>query len=47
VIRVRSVTPRATFLVGYFSSPESLNYHGRPIDPADLIVSQDQRGYAY
>jgi hypothetical protein len=38
VIRVRSVTPRGRFLVGYFPSVEAINDHGVPIDPADLVI---------
>jgi hypothetical protein len=38
VIRVRSVTARRRFLVGYFASVEAINDHGRPIGLADLLV---------
>jgi hypothetical protein len=38
VIRIRSVTARGRFLVGYFASVESINDHGRPIDLADLVI---------
>jgi hypothetical protein len=38
VIRIRSVTARGRFLVGYFSSVESINDHGRPLDLADLVI---------
>jgi hypothetical protein len=33
------VTPRGTFLVGYFASPEAINDGGRPIELADLVIS--------
>jgi hypothetical protein len=38
VIRVQSVSPRGRFLVGYFSSVEAINDHGRPIELADVEV---------
>jgi hypothetical protein len=38
VIRVRSVTARGKFLVGYFASVQAINDQGRPIDPADLVI---------
>jgi hypothetical protein len=40
VIRVRSVTPRGRFLVGYFPTAESINDHGTPIELADLLIEQ-------
>jgi hypothetical protein len=38
VIRVRSVTARGKFLVGYFGSVEAINDQGRRIDLADLQI---------
>jgi hypothetical protein len=38
VIRIRTVTPRGTFLVGYFGSVDAINDHGRPIELADLQI---------
>jgi hypothetical protein len=38
VIRVRSVTPRGRFLVGYFASVDAINDQGRPLELADLLI---------
>ena len=38
VIRIRSVTLRGRFLVGYLPSVESINDDGRPIELADLLI---------
>jgi hypothetical protein len=38
VIRIRSVTPRGRFLVGYFGSVEEINDQGRPIELTDLLI---------
>jgi hypothetical protein len=38
VIRIQSVSPRGRFLVGYFTSVQAINDHGRPIDLADIEV---------
>jgi hypothetical protein len=43
VIRIRSVTARGRFLVGYFASVESINDHGGPIDLADLRIESRQK----
>jgi hypothetical protein len=40
VIRIRSVTARGSFLVGYFASVEAINDGGWPIDLADGEVAQ-------
>jgi hypothetical protein len=38
VIRIRSVTPRGKFLVGYFTSVDAIHDQGRPIELADLVI---------
>jgi hypothetical protein len=38
VIRIRSVTARGRFLVGYFATVEAINDQGRPIELADLLI---------
>jgi hypothetical protein len=38
VIRVRSVTPRGSFLVGYFANVDAINDQGRPLELADLLI---------
>jgi hypothetical protein len=40
VIRVRSVTPRGRFLVGYFASVDAINDQGRPIELADVQIER-------
>jgi hypothetical protein len=44
VIRIRSVTARGSFLVGYFASVESINDGGRPVELADLLIEQGSKG---
>jgi hypothetical protein len=43
VIRVRSVTPRGKFLVGYFGNVDAIHDQGRPIELADLLIEQPTR----
>jgi hypothetical protein len=43
VIRIQSVSPRGRFLVGYFTSVEAINDHGRAIDLADVEVEGLER----
>jgi hypothetical protein len=43
VIRIRSVTARGSFLVGYFASVESINDSGRSIELADVELPDDSR----
>ena len=38
VIRIRSVTARGRFLVGYFAIVDAINDRGRPIDLADVLI---------
>jgi hypothetical protein len=38
VIRIRSVTARGQFLVGYFASVDAINDQGRPLELADLLI---------
>jgi hypothetical protein len=38
VIRIRSVTPRGRYLVGYFASVEAIHDQGRPIELADVPI---------
>jgi hypothetical protein len=38
VIRIRSVTARGKYLVGYFARGEAINDQGSPIDLADLVI---------
>jgi hypothetical protein len=43
VIRIRSVSPRGKFLVGYFGSIDTINDQGRPVELADLLIEQPTR----
>jgi hypothetical protein len=38
IIRIRAVTARGSFLVGYFPSVEAINNSGRPIELADRAL---------
>jgi hypothetical protein len=43
VIRIRTVSPRGKFLVGYFGSVDAINDQGRPLELADLLIEQPTR----
>jgi hypothetical protein len=40
-IRIRSVTPRGKFLVGYLGSVDAIHDQGRPTELADWLIEGD------